>query len=45
MSEYVQIVKAYVNNVEEYRVYINYTLSRTFGTYEEAEIYAKRFME
>lgn len=45
MSDYVKIVKAYVNNVEEYRVYINYILSGTFKTYEEAEIYAKRFIE
>lgn len=45
MTEYVQIVEATVNTVKEYRVYINYALSATFSTYEEAEIYAKRFME
>lgn len=42
MNEY-RIVKAYVNQEIEYRVYFQGLVVKTFETYEEAEDYVKFF--
>jgi hypothetical protein len=45
MSNYIQIVEATVNNIVQYRVYINYEIAGIFPSYELAEKFAKKYTE
>ena len=45
MSNYIQITQATVNNIVEYRVYINYEIAGIFPSYELAEQFAKKYTE
>jgi hypothetical protein len=45
MSNYIQIVEATVNNIVQYRVYINYEIVGVFPSYELAEKFAKKYTQ